>query len=211
MTYRIFATVDRGMTDKTPVCIFPWEKPLLAELHGGNVEIVTIDQLCSKDGIANVRQIKLPSGGERATLDGDEKKAVEKAPNMREQFEAMAQVSRDADPFNDLDGEYSRLVDRYGMHPDVQIPIVEKVFGSVTQFKRIVQPYRGAKPPKVDPIEGGVEDHFSQPETLEEDKAPAEMTFSELQAACKARDINAKGSREELEERLTDAIAEAAA
>lgn len=211
MTYRIFCTVDRGMTDKTPVCVFPWEKALLQELHGGNVAEVSLDQLCSKEGVSSVRPIKLPSGGERETPEGDEKKTVEKAPGMREQLGMMARVPRDEDPFQDLDAEYARLTERYGMHPDVAMSVVEKVFGKAPAFKRLVQPYRGSKPPAVDPIDGPGDDAFEQAAALD-DRAPADLEYTELKEACRARGIEFKGNapRDELEEKLTDAIAAAA-
>jgi hypothetical protein len=59
MLKRIFITIRRGITDATAVCVFPWEKPLIEEIHGGNATLVTIDQMCSKDGVKSVKRLKL--------------------------------------------------------------------------------------------------------------------------------------------------------
>lgn len=210
MTYRIFMTINRGMTDETAVCVFPWERPLLEEVHASGASVVTIDAMCSKDGIASVKPIKMPTSA--PDQDGNERHP-EKAPGLREQLEAMCRVKPDDDPFGDLATEWGRLLEKYGMHPDVQVPVAEKVFATMGQWRRMIQAYRGAKPPAVDPFYGDGEEVGEGEAELDQDKAPAEMTYEELKAACKSRGLEFKGnaSRELLEELLTDAIAGAPA
>lgn len=204
MSYRIFMLINRGMTDETAVCVFPWEKPLLEEVHGAGAIPVTVDEMCSTKGVKNVRAIPMPTASAK-------ERVVEKAPDLRQQLEAMVRVDPEVDPFEDLDQEYGRLIERYGMHPKVEMPIVEKVFGSTAAFKRMVQPYRGSKPPKFDPIDG-VEESGELPDDDDGDKAPVDMSRDELKAALKERGIqfNGNAKTDELVELLTEAIAQPA-
>jgi len=124
LTRRIFVNVSRGMTDKTAVCVFPWEKAILEQIHGGEVEEVSIDEMCALKGAIKVEKTKfkreLPDGAER-----------DKAPDLRAQFEAMVVVPEDEDPSADPDAEYGRLVDKYGMDKDINMPVVTVVYGRV--------------------------------------------------------------------------------
>lgn len=209
MSYRIFMTINRGITDETPVCVYPWERPLLEEIHGAGAQPVSIEEMCSMKGVKSVAEIKLPSGGERETPNGEQAK-VERAPGLREQLVAMTRVAPENDPANDVDTEWGRLLERYGMHPKVEMPVVEKVYGSLPAFRKVVRAYRGSTPPRVDPIEG-MEDAGAAPDVSDE-LAPADMSVPQLKAALGARDIEYKKSakREELEELLTNAITETA-
>jgi hypothetical protein len=55
------------MTDKTAVCVFPWELDILALVHGQEIEEVTIDELCDmKQGAIKVEKIKLKHWTEQA-------------------------------------------------------------------------------------------------------------------------------------------------
>jgi hypothetical protein len=206
VTYRIFMEIDRGITDKTAVCVYPWERPLLEEVHGSGATVVTIDQMCSKDGVVSVKAIKMPTSA--PDQDGNER-VPDKAPDLRAQLTAMTRVPRDTDPFNDLGAEWGRLLEKYGMHPTVAVPVAEKVFGTAQGFRRMVQPYRASEPPAVDPIYGQDADLDGDPAELDEDKAPADMSRDELKAALKSRGIAIKGnpSEDTLREMLTDAIA----
>lgn len=119
--------IRRGITDATPVCVFPWEKPILEEIHGGNAEPVTIDEMCSMKGFVKATKIKL-------------RHSKDYPPSLREQLLLMAEVQdEDEDPMQDLDAEFGRLANKYGMHPHLPIPMVEKVYGSPNHFKIAVQ------------------------------------------------------------------------
>ena len=48
--------VDFDMTDKTAVCIYPWEKPILEQIHGGAVDEASIDEMCSLKGSIKVEK-----------------------------------------------------------------------------------------------------------------------------------------------------------
>lgn len=127
-TIRQVATVDRGLLDKTPVMAFPWELKILEELHG-NVEVHTIDELCSTKGATVIAKLKL-------------RYADKHAPDMREQLEAMLNTIPDEiDPLNSPQGEYERMAAIYGMHPEIQISMVEKVFGRFDEgrFTKLVE------------------------------------------------------------------------
>lgn len=119
---RIFVNVSRGMTDKTAVCVFPWEKAILEQIHGGDVEEVSIDQMCDLKGPIKVEKIKFS----RKIEDG---KTQDNAPNLRAQLQEMIQVSEDDDPTKDPDMEYGRLVDKYGADKDINVPVVTRVYG----------------------------------------------------------------------------------
>lgn len=120
MSRRIFVTVTRGMTDKTAVCIFPWEKPILEQIHGGDVAEVSIEEMCSLKGA-----IKIEKNAHKRS-DGVQSEA---APSLKEQLEAMVIVPEDEDPANDAAAEYSRLVDKYGLDKEIPLPVVTRVYG----------------------------------------------------------------------------------
>lgn len=117
---RIFVTVSRGMTDKTAVCIFPWEMAILSQIHGGDVEEVSIDSMCSLKGA-----VKVQKNSYKRSYEGE----AEVAPKLREQLEAMARVPDDESPLDDPESEYGRLVDKYGMDKEIPLPVVTRVYG----------------------------------------------------------------------------------
>lgn len=180
---RIFMLVQRGMTDRTPVCVFPWEGPILAEIHGGNAVEVSIDELCNLQGAAKVRPIKLRH------------ETSEPGKEMRAQFEAMAKIPPDENPLNDPEAEYGRLCERYGKHIDVDIFNVEKVFGSAGSFRRAMREYANGRVPE------GLDVANSGP-IVPGEKPMSEMTDAEIRAVLKEREIKVpkNADREVLEE-----------
>lgn len=99
---RIMALVRRDMVESTPVIIFNHEYAILQAIHGeDNVTIVTDPD----------RVIAQSTEG----LTKEEREL---------QIEKMLQ-SQDLESAD----EYSRLVERYGMHPEVSVPNVEYVHG----------------------------------------------------------------------------------
>ncbi len=135
MLEKVFMLVQRGLTDRTPVCVFPWEQPILEEIHGGNAQPVSIDELCDLQGAAKVTKLKMLH------------KEAEEGPTMREQYEAMVRVDPENNPLNDPEAEFARLVETYGMHVNVKLPNVEKVYGSIAGFRQAMRDYsRGRKP-----------------------------------------------------------------
>lgn len=200
MPYRIFMTIQRGTMDKTAVCVFPWERPILEEIHGGGAQVVEIEQMASLKGASKVVTVALKNP--KAKL----------APDLQAQLEAMSRVERAANPFNNLEEEFNRLAQKYGMHAEVKMPVVEKVFGSPANFRMIVQAYRTDTPPKQDPMypETDIDDD-AQADTEAADLAPSEMTATQLKAALDAREVKyaARASRDELEALLTEQLATA--
>lgn len=124
MTERIFCTVKRGITDATAVCIYPWEKPILERIHGGEVEEVSIDAMCDLKRPVKVEKLKFS----RTVPDGEK---PDPAPDLRAQLEAMVVVPEDEDPALDPDAEYNRLESKYGMDKDVNVPVVGFVYGQL--------------------------------------------------------------------------------
>lgn len=178
---RVFMTVKRGMTDNTPVCVFPWEKPILEEIHGGDAVEVSIDEMCSLKGAVSVKKVKF------------KREEAQEGPGMREQFEAMLKVAPDKNPLADPESEFNRLIGKYGMHIDVQLPNVTKVFGSFGNFRSALRDY----------AKGRVPDFLDTSAPIDEEEKPlAEMTDAEVRKALKARgvEIPKKASREELDE-----------
>lgn len=110
------------MTDKTPVCIYSWEKPILEQVHGGGVEEVTIEQMCDMKDAVKVEKAKIA----RAMPSGEK---ADSAMSLRAQLEAMAEVDPENDPADDPAAEYSRLVDKYGMDKEIPLPVVTRVYG----------------------------------------------------------------------------------
>src|SRR5262245_37629737 len=123
MSYRIFMTVNRGMTDATATCVFPWEQPLLQEVHGEAAQPVSIDEMCKIHGAKKVETVKLP-------ISLKMRKKAELPPDTRGQLEAMCKVARGDDPKFNIEAEYARLEGKYGMHPKINMTVVAKVFGS---------------------------------------------------------------------------------
>lgn len=172
MSYRIFMTISRGMTDKTLVCVFPWEKALMEEAHGEAAQVVTIDAMCNDDGVKSVRKVALKHASQ----------GVKEAPSLRAQLEAMCVVEADEDPKNDLASEYGRMEQKYGMHPDVKMTVVSKVYGGPTAFAQAVRPFLGSKPPKGMAFPGDVGDEPAPREKPSTSKPVSEMGRKDLEA-----------------------------
>lgn len=119
MTRRIFVKVNRGMTDATAVCIYPWERDILQLVHGQDCEEVTIDQMCSMKDVVKVEKLKFNHSNETP-------------PSLRDQLIAMATVEPEADPALDPQTEYGRMVEKYGMDKDLPIPCATRVYGEFT-------------------------------------------------------------------------------
>lgn len=200
MPYRIFMTIQRGTMDKTAVCVFPWERPILEEIHGGGAEVVGIEDMASLKGASKVVTVKLRNP------------KAELAPDLKEQLQAMAQVDRETNPFNNLEEEFNRLAQKYGMHPEVKMPVVEKVYGSLANFRVTVRAYRADTPPKDDPMypETDLSDDAGGEEAS--DLAPSDMTVPQLKTALDARGVDypKTAKREVLEALLVEQLSEAA-
>lgn len=193
-------TIRRGITDATPVCVFPWEKPLIEEIHGGSAVVITIDQMCSKDGVKSVKKLKLHNTGRR---DQDDKELTpEYAPDQRGQLEAMTLVDPDNNPLDDPAGEYARMMEKYGMHPKIELTVVEKVFGNERTFRSCMRDFAAGRTP----------DFLMEDDGLEGEKVIADMTAEELRAMLDKLGVTfpAKATRAKLEELAIDAQAQAA-
>jgi hypothetical protein len=201
MLKRIFITIRRGITDATAVCVFPWEKPLIEEIHSGNATLVTIDQMCSKDGVKSVKKLKLHNTGRR---DQDDKPmAPEYAPDTRAQLEAMTNVDPDNNPMDDPAGEYARMAEKYGMHPKIELTVVEKVFGNERTFRSCMRDFAAGRTP----------DFLMEDDGEQGEKIVAEMTAEELRVMLDGMGVKfpPKATRAKLEEIAVEAQAQQAA
>jgi hypothetical protein len=183
---RVFMLIQRGMTDRTLVCVWPWEKPVLEEIHGSNAVEVSIDEMCELKGAVSVKEVKLKHP-----------KAV-KGMTLREQFEAMSRVDPERSPLNEPELEFNRLMGRYGMHSEVKLPNVTKVFGNFGNFRAALRDYSKGKVPAFLDTSSPIED---------EEKPLAEMTDAEVRKALKERGATVPrgASREELDELFLEA------
>lgn len=117
---QVLFEVNRGMTDKTPVLVYPWEVPLLEDIHGeGNVTEVT-----------HAETLKLIK---RTKVDEPHRTRIELA-------EGQVRESPYYDPLDDIAAEYGRMQAKYGMHPSIEMTIVEHVYGRLAsgQFEAAV-------------------------------------------------------------------------
>lgn len=174
MSRRVFATIRRGMTDATAVCVFPWELDILALVHGQEVKEVSIDDMCKLDGAVKVEKHKL-------------KHSKVQPPELRHQLEIMAYVDPEEDPANDPGAEYQRMVDKYGMDKELPIPCVARVYGEFTS---------GAFTSK---LKEHADDRLPKPSFLKAtdeglDKAPDQMSVKELREALSERGIEWKAT-----------------
>lgn len=173
MSRRVFVTVTRGMTDKTAVCVFPWEIDVLALVHGQEIKEVSIDDMVSMQGAVKIEKQKLKKLPE---LKQDY------APDLRAQLEAMCYVDPDEDPCNDPAAEYNRLAEKYGMDKEVPFACVTRVYGEFSSgaFTAKLKEHaeeRGPKPA-----------HLGAEEGVE----PADMSREQLRAELSARGIQWK-------------------
>lgn len=191
MLKRVFMTIKRGMTDDTPVCVYPWEKPILEEIHGGNAVEVSIDEMCSLKGASKIVKVKLKH------------KESEEAPSMRDQYIAMTRVDPDSNPLNDPEGEFGRLQALYGMHNEVNMTNVEKVFGNFAMFRRAMRDYASGRTPEMFDVGGDGVDDGETP--------IAEMSDKELTAKLRAAGVTVTKTmtREDRENALTEVMAAA--
>lgn len=189
----MFVTVARGMTDKTAVCIYPWEMDVLALVHGQEIKEVSVEEMCSMQGAAKVEKQKLKK------LPGLN---AHYAPGLREQLEAMCYVDPDEDPANDPASEYNRLAEKYGMDKELPIACVTRVYGEFSS---------GAFTAKLKEHAG---ERMARPAVLgeEEELDPSTMTRGQLRDALRARGIafRATDSKETLAELLEGQQQEAA-
>lgn len=171
MSRRIFVTVTRGMTDKTSVCIFPWEIDVLALVHGQEIKETSIDDMASMQGAVKVEKTKF-----KHSKDG--------GPDLRAQLEAMCYVDPEDDPCNDPAAEYNRLGEKYGMDKEFPVACVERVYG---RFES------GAFTAKLQEF---AEERIEKPAHLnvEESKSPADMSRDELRAQLKEMGIAFKAT-----------------
>jgi len=109
---RIPVLIKVEMTTSTPRVIWAHEKPLLEELHG-------------EDNVIDVPLEKIDEG------------YVDKiAPNLLTYNKTQDRIQRPSDTLGigfvfigEPEAEYSRLVDAYGRHPEINMSLVEKVYG----------------------------------------------------------------------------------
>lgn len=199
MLSRIFMTIKRGITDATAVCVFPWERPLIEEIHGGNATVVTIEQMCSKDGVKSSKRLKL---NESRRDQDDSPMKPEYAPDMREQLEIMARVHPDNNPMDDPSGEYARLEGYYGMHPKIELSVVEKVYQNERFFRSCMRDFAAGRTP----------DFLMEDDGEDGDKAIGDMTPDELREVLTKLGVAfpPKANRAKLEEMAVEAQAQAA-
>jgi hypothetical protein len=172
LSRRIFVNVSRGMTDKTAICVYPWEVDVLALVHGQAIEEVSIEQMCDMKGPLKVEKLKL-------------KHTEHPAPDLRSQLEIMAYVDPEEDPANDPAGEYERLAMKYGMDKELPIACVTRVYGEFSSgaFEARLQKYAKDRQPKPAALKAADEGL---------NKQPIDMTVGELREALKERGIKWK-------------------
>lgn len=184
---RIFMTVRRGITDSTLLCVFPWEKPILEEIHGDKVNLISIEDMCSMEGVKSVKKIKIVHSNDLGLT-------------LRQQYEAMCEVDEDDNPLQDADSEYGRMAEKYGMHVTLDMPNVEKVYGSVRNFKMVLRDFAQGKTPA-----------FLEDVDINDDDASeiaiADMTIPQLRERLNKVGIkySPKANREQLQELLVEA------
>lgn len=194
-------TIKRGITDATLMCVYPWERPLIEEIHGGNAVVISIDSLCSTEGVKNVKPIK-PK--ERVDLNG-KKMVADMGGTQRQKYEAMVAVDPEENPLQDPDAEWGRMVERYGMHPDIKVTVVEKVYGSSRMFRQCMREFAAGKVPEFlrdDDAEDSTVDDVAG-ETL----AVADMTAEQMRKELTERGVTFKkgAARDDLEALLMEA------
>lgn len=115
MSKRVLALVQRtgngtNITDLTPTVVWEHEVPILEELHG-TIDVIDesrYQELLDRDVVENRQTI----------LD-----EIIKNTGLGKEFTGTAE------------DEYARLINKYGQHPDVKVPVVEKVYGSLREGK----------------------------------------------------------------------------
>lgn len=99
---RIMVLVRRGIAESTPVIVFCHEYPLLQSIHGE----------------------------ESVTIVNDPDRIIAQSTEGLTKEQRETQIEEMLSP-QDMDSadEYNRLVQRYGMHPEVAVPTVEYIHG----------------------------------------------------------------------------------
>lgn len=109
---RIPVVIKVEMTTSTPRVIWAHEKPILEELHGeDNVQEIPVEKI-------------------------DEGYSEKVAPNLLTYNKKQDRVLRPSETLGigfvfvgEPASEYARLADAYGKHPDIDVSLVEKVYG----------------------------------------------------------------------------------
>lgn len=183
MTQRIFVKVNRGMTDKTIVRVYPWEKQILEMVHGQDCEPVTIDAMCDMKEAVKIEKMKLMHGNQYA-------------PGLRDQLIEMATVDPESDPANDPATEYNRMAEKYGMDKDMPMPVVTRLYGEFASgaFEKALKAFQRERPHGN--LKKGERKMVADPE---------KMSVAELRDALTARGIkfDAQAAKPELIEQLT--------
>lgn len=99
---RIMVLVRRGIAESTPVIVFCHEFPLLQSIHGEESVTIVTDT-------------------DRIIAQSTEGLTKEQRESQIEKMLAPQEM--------ESGDEYMRLVQRYGMHPEVSVPVVEYVHG----------------------------------------------------------------------------------
>jgi len=198
MTYRVYVNINRGKMDATAVCVYPWEVPILEEIHGGGAQLTTPEEMASMKGAASVKPIQMPYN-----KDADKLLPLDRALVERQR------VAYEDDPFHDLQSEWTRLENLYGMDKELPMPVVKKVYGSPANFAQAIRVFRsGTLPPKnIDElIHGAAPNPDEIPDDAEDlaELAPSDMTINQLRKQLKDAGIayNARATRDELESML---------
>jgi hypothetical protein len=189
---RIFAVIERGMTDKTAVCVFPWELQVLQLVHGGAVEEKSIDEMSAvKEGVVKIEKQKT-------------KHSNVMPPDLRAQLEMMAYVDPEEDPARDPASEYQRMVDKYGMDKELPIPCVARVYGEFSSgaFERVLEKHAKDVAPRPTYLKAADEGLG---------KSPDQMSMKELRDALTERGVSWKATegKAALAEKLEAALAPA--
>jgi hypothetical protein len=191
MTVRVFMLVRRGKMDETPVCVYPWEKPILELIHGQDIEFVTIDDMAEvRDGVAKIELAKL----NYSKFHG---------PSLKQQLEGMAYVNPEADPAKDPASEWNRLIEKYGADEELPLPVVERVYGAFDggRFTAVLETFGKESMPKPAHLKAA-EEGLGKPVD--------QMTVSEIRAALDERDVpyERNATKKQLIELLEGALVE---
>lgn len=179
---RIFMTVRRGPMDATAVCVFPWEKPILEEIHGSDASVVDIESMCDIQG-GKVETLKFKHCPDAKSL------------SLADQYRAMTKVDDAANPAYNVDSEWDRLHVCYGAHRELApLSNAEKVYGNLINFRKVVRDFAAGRVPEMFDDGSGDFDGI----TGSDDVPVADMSIEQLRAAAKKLGI-AAGRRPRVE------------
>lgn len=119
---QIIVHVRRGLTDNTAAMVYPWEVPILEIIHGEGNVVESDESDVETTAYMKRSPVNQPVDTVLPLLNGAEE--------IREAY----------DPSRDIAGEYGRMINKYGMHPDNPLPVVEYVYGQLKtgQFEAAV-------------------------------------------------------------------------